>query len=235
MRSICLLSPTEFELAKKVPDALVSSLPEQKGVDVLIYDDTGFLGIQRKTYPKDLIASVQDGRLQREIPLMLEHLDFGIVMLEGRPRFTEDGVLFDEWNSRWTRKQLRNLYRSCMYMGIPVDRTENIDDTVDAIEEWRQWWEKGEHETLTRLPKKKDSWGKYDPSSILQAADKIGPKVAKKIYSHFGRVPLRWDCTIEELMQIDGIGKVSGTKLWNLFATEQVEMPVKKRRNGAKT
>lgn len=230
MSSTVLLSPTEFDLHKKIPDAIVHSWPEKKGVDILIVDNAGLLGLQRKKYPEDFVASVRDGRLQREIPLMIEHLDFGALIIEGRPRFTEDGFLFDAYNERWTKQSLRNLRRSCMWAGVPIDPTDNIDDTVEAIEEWRQWWEKGEHMSLLRLPKKRDQWGRVDPSAILQAADKIGPKMAQRIYEHFGRVPLKWDCTIAEMMEIKGIAKTSAANLWNLFGDEKMEVPVRKKR-----
>ena len=41
----------------------------------------------------------------------------------------------------------------------------------------------------------------------------IGVGVADSILAHFGRVPLKWDCTVAELIKVPGVGKVRAKAL----------------------
>ena len=51
-----LLSPTENDLSKAMGDsAITSSLPEERGADILLFTKQGVIGIQRKKVPHDFI------------------------------------------------------------------------------------------------------------------------------------------------------------------------------------
>ena len=41
---------------------------------------------------------------------------------------------------------------------------------------------------------------------VLQGFDGIGPELARRIYKHFGRVPLRWDVPDADLEDVEGLG-----------------------------
>jgi excinuclease UvrABC nuclease subunit len=56
-------------------------------------------------------------------------------------------------------------------------------------------------------------WGVH----FLQGIDGIGPEVAGRIYDHFGKVPLAWECQLEDLLEIEGVGKVRAAKLLAMF------------------
>ena len=108
-----LVSPTDRDLLSLLGDRAMShSLPEQHGADALsVVSGRGKLAIQRKSFPDDLLASIDDGRLARELA-MLARTEYPVLLVEGRPQWTADGHLMASWASRWTRQQLRNLLRS---------------------------------------------------------------------------------------------------------------------------
>ena len=76
-----LCSPTE-------PRSLVAELgktsgkPEQYGVDFMWMSHGFWYGVQRKQYPNDLEASLNDGRLQKELG-QITQLEQAFFVLEG--------------------------------------------------------------------------------------------------------------------------------------------------------
>jgi Fanconi anemia group M protein len=217
-----LLSPTERELKPLLGEkAITSYLPERYGADILaIVEGRGHLAIQRKTFPDDLLASLGDGRLARELSL-LAHTEYPVLIVEGKPMWTADGHLMQPWRTGWTRAQLRNMLRSAWRVhGVAVEHTDDINDTAAAILELETWFRKDTHRSLLSRHKSmaKDSWGlsnKRDMARfLLQGLPGIGCVLAEQIFDTFGRVPLRWDCTYEELLSVYGIGEKRAKALW---------------------
>lgn len=210
-----LVSPTdrdllaEFELRKL--SAMSHSLPEKFGADVLIVLENGRIAVQRKFFPNDFIASLEDGRIAREV-MLLKLAEYPIFLIEGYPLFAADGHLMSRFASRWTKKGLRNAIRTIWFsQGIMFERTENIQDTVDVILEIESYISKGEHRSCETRPKAvKDTWGKADKRDFarffLQGIPGIGPVIAEQIYDHFGKIPMEWTCTEQELCDIKGVG-----------------------------
>jgi ERCC4-type nuclease len=217
-----LVSPTDRELLSLLGGKAISSyLPERYGADVLaVVEGRGKLAIQRKTFPDDLLASLEDGRLTRELPLLAQ-VEYPVLIVEGRPMWTADGHLMQSWSSRWTRAQLRNLLRSVWRVhGVAVEQTTDINDTAAAILEMEAWFRKDTHLSLLHRPKNtaKDTWGLADKRSMaryfLQGLPGVGPSLAEAIFDTFGKIPLRWSCTQKELMSVYGIGPKRAKALW---------------------
>jgi ERCC4-type nuclease len=80
------------------------------------------------------------------------------------------------------------------------------------------------HLSLRTRPKgqAKNDWGEVTERSralfLLQSFPGIGPTLAEAIIEHFGRVPLAWTCTKEELMKVNGIGKKRAEELWSCLS-----------------
>ena len=219
-----LVSPTDRELSALLGNKAISHyLPERYGADVLIIaEGRGKMGIQRKTYPNDLIASLDDGRLARELPL-LARTEYPLLIAEGEPMWTADGHLMQSWSSRWTRQQLRNLLRSVWRVhGVMVERTTDINDTASAVLELEEYFKKDTHQSLlTRHKHNKDSWGLGNNREmarfLLQGFPGVGGTLAEQIFDHFGRIPLSWRCDYSELLTVYGIGKKRAQVLWEIL------------------
>jgi len=190
-----------------------------------VVEGRGKLAVQRKAFPDDLLASLDDGRLARELPLLAQ-TEYPVLMVEGRPAWTADGHLMQSWNSRWTRLQIRNLLRSVWLHGVAVEWTESLDDTAAAIVELDSWFRKDIHRSLLSRSKShaKDSWGiagnREWARFFLQGLPGIGLTLAESLYDHFGgRVPLKWDCDLDELKQVEGIGDKRARMIWEALQT----------------
>jgi ERCC4-type nuclease len=211
-----LVSPAEPITVKNLlaarGDTSVSPLPERYGVDVMWRENGTWWGVQRKTVP-DLLASLRDGRIAREVAQMTSKVAMPTLVIEGRVQFTTDGVMLNGgYGPEFTLKQWRGLLWSFASEGVTVGFTATVVDTCNYIAEMVQWTSKAKHTSLTQRPKTVDAaWGK--PGSrdwgvfLLQSFDGIGAGIAGDIYDHFGRVPLRWDVTKRELMEVKGLGK----------------------------
>ncbi|GAH60456.1 unnamed protein product, partial [marine sediment metagenome] len=107
-----LLSPTENDLSKALGDsAITSSIPEEKGADILLYTKQGLIGIQRKAVPHDFISSIEDGRMARSTTLLQSTCEFRLLLCEGRFRYYPDGRLDlgPRIPSHYTIKHLRGM------------------------------------------------------------------------------------------------------------------------------
>ena len=195
-------------------DAIVSSIPEQKGADILIYSKAGLYGAQRKEIPHDFIASLSDGRLAKETSLLPKECDIYELKCEGRFRYWPNGRLAMDRKSpaNYTRRQIRGILFNIKYIkGVPVEYTEDVEDTANYLRWMYDLLNKEKHFGLFTRPSVKGTW--YVPTSkelqswILQSWNGIGPATADAIIEHFGRVPLRWTCTVDELARVKNISK----------------------------
>lgn len=212
-----LISPTEPAQLKKL--GKVSGLPEQYGVDILIVANKTRTGIQRKKFPDDLVASLSDGRLYTQLPKMAE-LDRSILIFEGFGKWTTDGILLHNYTRNFTRGQFIALQYSIMWeFGVHVMHVRDIGETAGALIALESWVNKPKHSSLrTRPGAPKDSWGlvgaREQAQHMLQGLPGVGVELAGRIYDHFGRVPVKWDCTLEDLLKVRGVGKVKAAKIW---------------------
>lgn len=206
-----LVSPQEPKPFHALGDLSVRT--EQYGVDFLIASTLGLVGVQRKEY-NDLLASVTGDRLYRELILM-KRLDIGIWLIEGRPQWTQDGVLISQ--RQWTLAQHLGLMCSIQQAGFWMLYTASIQESIQLISALPRWLNKSGHTSLMSRPKPKTSWGFRTDRDwgihFWQTFDNIGPKVAANLYDTVG-IPLGWTCTRKDLEKVVGVGKVRASKLW---------------------
>lgn len=214
------VAPTEPPALKKLGKS--SLLPERHGVDIL-WTVTGeggkkvTVGAQRKEW-KDLVASVEDGRWQREI-VQMASLPAAWVVVEGWPKVGAGGQLVDKRYGRgWTEAMLRAVLWSAQSRGINIDRTANIAGTCDWVQAVVKWSRKANHSSMLHRPMATSQWGHKGNREwgmhLLQGLDGVGVELAGRIWDRFGGVPWSWDCSIDDLMEVDGVGKKKAEKLW---------------------
>jgi ERCC4-type nuclease len=187
-------------------------LPEKHGVDYLWNAHGGWAGVQRKEL-NDLLASVRDGRLTRELAMM-GALTFKWLVVEGSIKFTGEGHLIQSRGrgrgQTWTRDQWEGLLASVQARGCWVTYTSSVADTGRVLEILQRWTRKPKHSTLDGRPGPMSMWGK--PGSrewaihLLQGFEGIGPELAGRIFDACGGVPMRWSVDAKTLRAIDGLG-----------------------------
>jgi ERCC4-type nuclease len=201
---------------------VVSSIPERWGADVVV-PGTRMVALQRKTID-DLLASLADGRLERELAL-LRKSGCGALLVEGRPQWSADGLL-EMGRRRFTVRQWWGvLWSAALVHGLAVVQTGSLRETADCVRCLERWLPCREHRGLTvrPTPNATSAWGHATDRDwarhLLQSFPGVGPVLADAIYDRFGRAPLRWDATREELGAVDGVGPRRLAMLWEALET----------------
>lgn len=221
--NVYLISPTEPDRLRLIGET--SLIPENYGADVLFSEREKLIGVQRKSFPSDFLASLYDGRLAKEIGQM-KALDYAVLLLEGRAAWTLDGELSAEYGTGISKAAFRNICHSIWWIyNISIEWADSIDDTITAISALRHWVAQETHDSLLRRPKSKDYWGTHTRGRewgihFLQGFPGIGPTTAASIYDTFDRVPLRWDISQDELIKVHGIGQTKSAKLWSILSDD---------------
>lgn len=221
-----LVSPTEPPRFHDLGS--LSSRPEKYGCDFLVTAGKTMIGIQRKQFPGDFLASLADGRLYEQLHRM-GNLDHVLFVLEGRGKWTTDGELIHSDFAQFHVSQLNGiLFTLAFEFGVPSITTRDVNETHRVLVDLDHWAHKEKHMSLKRRPgPPKDSWGRVTNKSygihILQSFPGTGPDLAARILEHFGKVPLRWEVDEDELMEVPGIGKVRAARLIQALAELEID------------
>lgn len=216
-----LVSPTEPTHLRDL--GRVSNTPEAYGCDILLMSRSHRLGIQRKVFPNDLLASISDGRLSDQLAKMAD-LDRACVVLVGYPAWTRDGTLVhqDYTGRQWSFDSIMGIVASVsLKAGVPVWWLRDEGELVDLVGVLDRWNKKETHTTLrTRSRPKAKGWGVNETtrqSHFLQGLPDIGPEIAERIVEHFGGIPMGWTVGREEMLEVAGVGPVKAEKLGRLI------------------
>ena len=152
-----LVSPNERDEMKSALGEIGLYAPMP--FDFLIYTRRGILGAERKVFPSDFLASVDDGRLMKECAALRERARFRVIILEGLPRYTSSNHLISGTRpSRWTRDGIENMLRSIRYvMGCDPEWSDGIPDTVRLLRDLAGYFN-GEHRSLLTRPGFESNW-----------------------------------------------------------------------------
>lgn len=216
-----LVSPAEPEKLRR--SFQVSSLPERWGCDFLFFANGTKVGVQRKAIP-DLIASVTDGRLAREVAQMQGRVDEKILIVEGQVKWSNTGeMLGNGYGQQWSKKQFRGVLWSCRAKGLWVEYTQDQNETLETLAWLEAWFLKGKHQTLDRRPGPTSLWGKpsHDDYArhLVMGLPSVGPELAGRIVREFG-VPFAWKISKEDLQGIEGIGKKKAETIYSALEEE---------------
>lgn len=225
-----LVSPAERDPAI-LALGKTSSVPEDYGADMLAFVHTKqagtlVVGIQRKEW-KDLLASVNDGRLAKEVQQMTR-CDVAVLVLEGRLAWTGDGKLVKGYGPEWTRDQLWGLMWSLQAAGVWVMTTGSAQETADLAASVVRWCRKDRHTSLAaRGPAPRGVWGtrpddKTFGAWVLQGIPGVGPTVARAVVEELG-MPLGWTVTVEDLCRVPGVGKGKATQMLRCLPTATMQ------------
>lgn len=206
-----LVAPTEPPSLRAIGQ--VSSTPELFGVDVFWIAQGQRWGVQRKEV-KDLLASVEDGRLAKEIGMIQGRIDHPVLLVEGELKWTLDGKLMagSGWGREWTKAGIRGLLWSARSKGLWVQHTDSLQDTIETVKLLEVWSQKPRHNALDKRPGVQSVWGHGHVMDreygvyVLQSLPGVGPELAGRIWDKWG---LCLELTVgeEELMEVEGVGK----------------------------
>lgn len=196
----------------------VGWLPERFGCDVLWMVGGSRYGVQRKEF-HDLLDSVDDGRLGKEVGMMAAASVRGVLVIEGSVRWTSEGQIVTGYGRPWTREQWYGVQLAVQLEGVWVVHTASLADTMAFVRSFNNWTKKESHGSLAARPGPKGLWGTRATDRdwakhLLTGFPGIGPTAADRIYEYFGRVPLKWTCDKWQLESIKGLGPKKVAALW---------------------
>jgi Fanconi anemia group M protein len=166
--------------------------------------------LERKT-AKDFLISIVDGRLFNQLSNLKRHCIYPILVIEGNPFKTDFG--FEDTAIRGALVSTQAIWY------IPTIFSRCKEDTRDIfLMIGRQ-----EEACLDLVPLRGGYRRKRLKSKqlfILQGLPKVGPAMAKKLIGYFGSVSNVMNATVEDLMEVEGVGRISAEKIREVLDTE---------------
>lgn len=223
-----LISSTESSAFRALGTS--TTRPEEYGVDAFWVAQKQTWGVQRKAL-KDLVASVEDGRLAKE-RLQWHSLDHVYLVVEtgerggGAPREMPNGALaaLGTYGRPWTGPQYRSLLLSLASDGAQVLTTKDEPETIARVVELEKWSRKDRHQAVrTRGHVPTDVFGRRESKEygvwLMSSLPGVGIDTATKIWDHFGGLPLamKEGIGVKELTEVPGIGKVTANRILAVF------------------
>lgn len=200
----------------------------QMPYDFRLHTRKGTIAVERKKFPQDMLASVEDGRLAKECAAM-RSARYGILISEGVPRYNDNGYLMNGHRvTRWTRSGLRNLYRSIRYCeGIDVEFTRNIPETIKCLHELQSYFDSDDHTSIRIRPH-------FDPTYLyktdveryiywLQGFPSIGYDRACILAKSFPSPDIMYSATEHDLRRVKGIGKGLAKTIYTFLHTKPLD------------
>ena len=159
--------------------------------------------IERKT-AKDLLISIIDGRLFSQLSNLKKYCINPILLIEGNPYKTD--LNFDNMAIKGALISAQAIWY------VPVIYSRSKEDTKDIFMMIGR-----QDETYTDViplrggyrPKKLKSKQLF----ILQGLPQVGPMLARRLIERFSSVLKVMNASIDELTEVEGIGKVSAEKI----------------------
>jgi DNA excision repair protein ERCC-4 len=166
--------------------------------------------IERKT-AKDFLVSIIDGRLFRQLANLKKHCRNPILLIEGNPFKTD--LNFDPMAVKGALLSAQALWY------IPMIFSRSKEDTRDIL----LMIARQDEAYIDVVPLR----GGYRPKRLkskqlylLQGLPQVGPLLAKKLMVHFRSISAIVNASIEELTEVDGIGRTSAEKIREVLDEE---------------
>lgn len=155
----------------------------------------------------------------------MQSLDQRMLIVEGPVRFTNEGEMMDRpFGQKLSRKQWKGLLWSARLKGIWVETSESMDDTIEQLAWFEEWFKRDKHSALERRPGPVSMWG--NPTNedyqrhLVMGLPGVGPELAGRIVEKFKGVPWEWTIAFEELTTIDGIGAKKARSIYDALCVK---------------
>ncbi|MCD4663626.1 MAG: hypothetical protein K8R68_00040 [Bacteroidales bacterium] len=187
-----------------IPDMLI-----KKGIDVEIvnlkagdYEINGRILVERKT-KDDFILSILHNRLFSQCSKMKKDISLPLLIIEGNPYKT---------NYEISRASVKGALLSVsVAWQIPVFFSNSKEDTTEILIMTGKQMLNDKYPVIRKgyKPKKPDNLQRY----FIQGLPAVGPLLAIRMLNHFGSIENIMNASLEELIQVEGIGKTKALKM----------------------
>jgi len=219
-----LISPAEPISLRSLPNALTDSLCEKHGADFMMFSKHGTILVQRKT-PDDFIASIQDGRLSREISSMIDSSQYRFLLIEGRFRYSKtDNYVSGHRKTRWKREGIEKQKMTISSNGVIIVESYDLKDTPNVLEWIFEWVDKGFHTSLGSRPSLKPktfyATTTEEVMYFYQGIPHISVKLSILLRDVYPIPSLLYKATVDDLLKLKGIGKFRATEIYDFLHKE---------------
>jgi DNA excision repair protein ERCC-4 len=166
--------------------------------------------MERKT-ARDFLISLIDGRRFNQLSNLKRYSLNPILLIEGNPFKT--GLDFDEAAIRGALISTQAIWY------VPVVYSRSKEETKDII----LMIGRQEEACMDVVPLRRGYRPKRLKSKqlfILQGLPKVGPTVAKRLLEHFRSVSNAMNARVEDLVQVEGIGRISAERIREVLDSE---------------
>lgn len=216
---------------KEIKDLFEDKIECPIGFDFLLYTKFGEFPIERKAIPGDLLSSVQDGRLQRELIAMRERSNIFLVLLHGEFKYHGNDLIMPSTKQRiWTKKGIRNLMRSLqLYEGAIIEQAHNDTELVDIINEWQKYLDDDTHRSIRSRPRIDTDYSipirvervRYFyaglPSSNADRMRSLGIERAKELQKIYANPIDLYAASKEDIAKVKGFGKSISENIYSFL------------------
>lgn len=163
--------------------------------------------VERKTL-KDLLSSIEDGRLMSQVLRMVAATAFPILLIEGHWLMRDNVHLLD---TRWTWQQVWHELLTVQDMGMRLYLTTSQEQTFQELLGMVEYYKKEEHESAAR------GLAGDERVIFLSRCRGIGSVKAKKLIESLGNPSIRDLANLEipEIKKADGLGEKLSAQLYN--------------------
>lgn len=165
--------------------------------------------IERKT-GKDFIGSILDKRLYKQAREMVESFNKPVIILEG------EDIYSSSLHPNAVRGALASL---AIDFGIPIIPTRSASETAAMIKRIAMREKKPKQEIPIRT-ERKPLTREEQQLYIIESLPSVGPVTARKLLEKFGSVKNVMNSTVEDMIQIEGIGKRTAEKIRNVIDSQ---------------
>lgn len=197
-----------------------SSRPERYGMDFLWRASGAWWGAQRKEL-HDYLASLEDGRLAREVGQMRAMTTAPVLLLEGKVQVANRHVVTNGWKRPFPVSALNKSLLTLRSRDVYVIRTEDVDRTAQHVLDQYEWSLAEGHTAAASRPKPSSDWGKLTNRDfqvhMLTSLPNVAQKTAVAILDTLGRCPITIDTTVKELCTVPGVGPRTARAILDAF------------------
>lgn len=199
--------------------------------DIKLYTKSGPVCIERKKVPGDLLSSVSDGRLFREILAMREEGKINVVIIHGKCKYNRQNQLMLGNNlypgKPWTRRAINNIIRTIQYVEqCYVEFAEDRPKLYDVVEELQDYLDKSNHVSMRCRESIQTQWihPTYEERVIhfYDGLPGISVVIAKSMAKFFPTPLMLYGASIEQIEEVPKIGKQKATVIYNFLRGESI-------------
>jgi ERCC4-type nuclease len=213
---------------KKIKKILSDLIELPMGYDIKLLTRVGAIGVERKKLPGDLLASIDDGRLGREIVAMREDTVIQVVLLHGKLKYNQDKTVYvgAKRKTHWTEYGINNMLRTIEYVeGCYLEYAKNDTELVTVLQELQDYMDKGKHLSLKGRPGIQKEWivptRQERVMYFYQGLPGIRVVRARYIQEKFPNPIDLFGATVQDICKVPGIGKSTATDIYKFIRGEK--------------